>query len=198
MTIIAKYTKNLEFKFTGLRRTTIVQFKFHTYLIFIIGKIRSGHVNVVSLRAKWSSARNVWSIKNRTRSAASSSSTWFGKITAVPYTQLTILNLNSSLHSVIPPSPSTKAATSLIVVECRGGGRLGDYQKPENRSRPKRQFLTPNQENLVADGNRERSPSSFDTVIEGVFHCITNLWIKDFALYTATFRALEINRKHIW
>ena len=75
---------------------------------------------------------------------------------------------------------------------------MGDYQKPENRSRPKRKFLTPNQENLVANGNRERSPSSFDTVIEGVFHCITNLWIKDFALYTATFRALEINRKHIW
>ena len=46
------------------------------YLILMIGMMRSGQVNVVSFRAKWSSARNVWSIRNNTRSAASSSSVW--------------------------------------------------------------------------------------------------------------------------
>ena len=46
-----------------------------------MGIIRSGQVNVVSLRAKWSSAKNVWSIRNRTRSAASSNSVWCGQNT---------------------------------------------------------------------------------------------------------------------
>lgn len=123
---------------------------------------------------------------------------WKNNRSAIHSAYNTKLKFISTFSNTPSPPPPTKAATSLIVVECRGEGGWGDYRKPENRSRPKRQFLTPNQENLVANGNRERRPSSFDTDIEGVFHCITNLWIKDFALYTATFRALEINRKHIW